>query len=130
MKRSGRERQQDAMGLMASLDREIDAAQAKVAELGLEDNEPPKAGDQGAVGDGRHVFVTDGPARAVAEANITARISALEAEKAELEANIARQSKELEDLGAPAAEVSNFWDTCPSLMPRAFLEAIYPWRRC
>jgi len=130
MKRSGRERLQDAIGLMASLDREMDAAQAKVAELGLEDNEPPRAGDQGSVGDGRDAFLADARARAVAEANLTARVNALEAERAELEANIARQSKELEEFGAPAAEVGNFWDTCPSLMPRAFLEAIYPWRRC
>jgi hypothetical protein len=107
----GRERLQDAMGLMASLDREIDAAQAKVAELGLEDDEPPLADDQGTVGDGTEAPAADGRARGVAEANITARINALEAEKAELEARIARQSKELENLGAPAAEVGNFWDT-------------------
>ena len=107
----GREQLGEATGLMSGLDREIEEAQAKVAELGLQDDDSPMDGSKSLHDGVIESLVVDGRADAMKKVNITARINALETEKSDIEAAIARQLKELEDMGAPAAEVGNFWDT-------------------
>lgn len=106
-----REQPGEAMGLMSSLDREIEEAQAKVAELGVQDDDSPLDGRRSLHDGVIESLVVDGRADAIKKVNITARINALETEKSDIEASIAGQLKELEGMGAPAAEVGNFWDT-------------------
>ena len=108
----GKEELGDAMALMSSLDREIEEAEAKVAELGLEEEEHSEEDGQRSLHDGAmESIVADERAGAIKTVKITARVEALEKEKSGIEVAIERQMKELEGMGAPAAEIGNFWDT-------------------
>lgn len=78
----GKEELGDAMALMSGLDREIEEAEAKVAELGLDEEEHSEEDGQRSLHDGAmESLVADQRAGAIKTVKITARVEALEKEK-------------------------------------------------
>ena len=101
----------EATGVMAGLDGEIEKAQAKLEEMesaGQQEGALFMGADRENVMD---ALVPDTGPDASMRLSPVARVRALQARKSELEAAIDKQIKDLDDMGAPAAEVGNFWET-------------------
>ena len=104
----------EAAGLMAGLDGEIEKAQAKLEEMERHEGAGQQEGALFMGADRENVMdalVPDTGPDASMRLSPVARVRALQARKSELEAAIDKQIKDLDDMGAPAAEVGNFWET-------------------
>jgi len=120
----GRGQLQEAMGLMAGLDKEIEAAQSKLEELGDEESEScaletleEQVEEQVPLEAGERMLKAMAPTakgstgKAQSATSVLRRVHSLEAQKTQLEGAIDKQMEQLKQMGAPAAEVGNFWET-------------------